>query len=150
MQTNMIIRQTLRLGTTVQRMNPKRNATVFKRVYPPKRLPGKIFSTFSFSDSFTRTQYIDIFFVFQTMCCQSVTFVCLSIYFQFKSFDSFLLEYQTPRKMSILKNGYMGILSRCRWFGSEQRYLHPSSELLYVGFCNVQFASVFLTSLRFL
>jgi len=40
MQTNMIIRQTLRLGTTVQRMNPKRNATVFKRVYPPKRLPG--------------------------------------------------------------------------------------------------------------
>ena len=32
----------------------------------------------------------------------------------------------------------MGILSRCRWFGTE---------LLYVGFCNVQFASVFLTSL---
>ena len=101
MQTNMIIRQTLRLGTTVQRMNPKRNATVFKRVYPPKRLPGKIFSTFSFSDSFTRTQYIDIFFVFQTMCCQSVTFVCLSIYFQFKSFDSFLLD--TPENVNIEK-----------------------------------------------
>ena len=32
----------------------------------------------------------------------------------------------------------MGILSRCWWFGTE---------LLYVGFCNVQFASVFLTSL---
>ena len=48
MHTNMIIRQTLRLGTTVQRMNPKRNATVFKRVYPPKRLPGKIFSIFLF------------------------------------------------------------------------------------------------------
>ena len=32
----------------------------------------------------------------------------------------------------------MDILSRCRWFGTE---------LLCVGFCNVQFASVFLTSL---
>jgi len=35
----MIIRQTIRLGSTVQRLNPKRNAMVFKRVYPPKRLP---------------------------------------------------------------------------------------------------------------
>ena len=46
------MRQTLRLGTTVQRMNPKRNATVFKRVYPPKRLPGKIFSIFFYFDIF--------------------------------------------------------------------------------------------------
>ena len=35
----MIIRQTIRLGSTVQLFNPKRNAMVFKRVYPPKRLP---------------------------------------------------------------------------------------------------------------
>ena len=60
MQTNMIIRQTLRLGSTAQRMNPKRNATVFKRVYPPKRLPGKIFS---FSDNFMII-YIHILTIF--------------------------------------------------------------------------------------
>jgi len=35
----MIVRQTIRLGSTVQRFNSKRNAMVFKRVYPPKRLP---------------------------------------------------------------------------------------------------------------
>jgi len=35
----MFFRQTVRLGATVQRFNPKRNAMVFKRVYPPKRLP---------------------------------------------------------------------------------------------------------------
>jgi len=35
----MIVRQTIRLGSTVQRFNSKRNAMVFKRVYLPKRLP---------------------------------------------------------------------------------------------------------------
>jgi len=37
--TKMFFRQTVRLRATVQRFNPKRNAMVFKRVYPPKRLP---------------------------------------------------------------------------------------------------------------
>ena len=36
----MINRQILRLGTRLQSAAPCRNATVVKRVYPPKRLPG--------------------------------------------------------------------------------------------------------------
>ena len=111
MHTNMIIRQTLRLGTTVQRMNPKRNATVFKRVYPPKRLPGKIFSTFSFSDSFTRI-YMDIFWFlgyvqsarnFRLSVCAIIRKSRLHMYVLFdqKSFDSSFLV--TPKNVNIEK-----------------------------------------------